>query len=160
MTVQTLIPAPRKIEPARPTERQLTILTQLALGHGNIKAGRAAGVSADTVKRDIQRMYAATGIRTRPGLVGWAYRAGLVPRLYADRAPVTLPRRRAQILDLVARGKHNRAIARELYLTPDTVRTHINLLFKDLDAHSQAQAVALGYEFGLLGDVKPEARAC
>ncbi len=52
-----------------------------------------------------------------------------------------LTRREREIMELIARGMTNRAIAEQLYLAPKTVRNHINRLFAKLNATSRAEAV-------------------
>ena len=48
------------------------------------------------------------------------------------------------------RGKSNGAIGRELYLSADTIKTHAQRLFRKIGANDRAQAVALGFRWGLL----------
>jgi DNA-binding NarL/FixJ family response regulator len=52
-----------------------------------------------------------------------------------------LTRREREIMDLVARGLTNKAIADQLYLAPKTVRNHINRLFAKLGVSNRQQAV-------------------
>lgn len=51
---------------------------------------------------------------------------------------------------MIALGKSNREIARELIVTVGTVKKHINNLFGKLDAHSRTQATARARELGLI----------
>ena len=41
-------------------------------------------------------------------------------------------------------------IARALYLSPNTIKTHSRSIYRKLDASSRAEAVARGRELGLL----------
>jgi len=68
----------------------------------------------------------------------------------ATRAPapdpataVPLTAREREILDLIGQGLRNNEIARRLYITEATVKTHINNLFAKADLHSRAEAVRL-----------------
>ncbi|MEV0403201.1 response regulator transcription factor [Actinoallomurus sp. NPDC050550] len=68
----------------------------------------------------------------------------------ATRAPapgpataVPLTAREREILDLIGQGLRNNEIARRLYITESTVKTHINNLFAKADLHSRAEAVRL-----------------
>jgi DNA-binding NarL/FixJ family response regulator len=65
------------------------------------------------------------------------------------RAP-QLTERERQVLEGMASGKSNGEIGRELYLSEDTVKTHARRLFRKLGAADRAQAVALGFRWGLV----------
>lgn len=67
----------------------------------------------------------------------------------AGTAPA-LTDRELQVLAGMARGQSNREIGRELYLAEDTVKTHARRLFRKLAAADRAQAVAVGFRWGLL----------
>jgi DNA-binding CsgD family transcriptional regulator len=54
--------------------------------------------------------------------------------------------RELEVLALVANGYSTDEIARELWITAETVRTHIRRVLRRLDARTRAQAVAVAYE--------------
>jgi DNA-binding NarL/FixJ family response regulator len=58
--------------------------------------------------------------------------------------------RQVEALDLVSRGYSNAAVARKLFITEDTAKTHLHRLFVALRARSRAHAVRIGFELGLL----------
>lgn len=62
----------------------------------------------------------------------------------------TLTGREVEVLEGMARGKSNAQIGRELYLSEDTIKTHARRLFRKMGAADRAQAVALGFRWGLL----------
>ncbi|MCO4256716.1 response regulator transcription factor [Pseudarthrobacter cellobiosi] len=62
-----------------------------------------------------------------------------------------LTRRELEILQLVATGKGNRAIAAELYLSEKTVARHVSNIFLKLGLSSRAAATSYAYEHGLAG---------
>jgi len=64
---------------------------------------------------------------------------------------VNLTPRQAQILPMLAAGMSNREIGERLYVSRETVKTHIAHMFARMGATSRAQAVALAYQHGLLG---------
>ncbi len=64
--------------------------------------------------------------------------------------PPSLTEREQQVLEGMSRGLSNAAIGKELYLSEDTVKTHARRLFRKLSAADRAQAVALGFRWGLL----------
>lgn len=59
------------------------------------------------------------------------------------------PRERT-LLRLVAHGKTNKAIARELNITPGTVGVGVSRLLGKLDARDRANAVHIGWQIGIL----------
>jgi DNA-binding NarL/FixJ family response regulator len=65
-------------------------------------------------------------------------------------APSPLAARERQVLELVAKGTSNRDIARELFISEATVKTHLSHVFTKLGVTDRAAAVAKGYEQGIL----------
>jgi LuxR family maltose regulon positive regulatory protein len=68
----------------------------------------------------------------------------------ASELPEDLSEREREVLQLIAAGKTNRQIASELFVGVGTVKTHLNNLYRKLDAHSRTQAVARARELDLL----------
>jgi LuxR family maltose regulon positive regulatory protein len=64
--------------------------------------------------------------------------------------PEPLSERELEVLQLIAAGKSNRRISSELFVSVGTVKTHVNNLYRKLDAHSRTQAVARARELELL----------
>ena len=62
--------------------------------------------------------------------------------------------REVEVLDLIARGRANAEIARQLYVSPKTVRNHISNIFTKLQVADRAQAIVRAREAGL-GENKP-----
>jgi DNA-binding NarL/FixJ family response regulator len=50
----------------------------------------------------------------------------------------------------VAAGKSNGQIAADLFVTVGTVKTHLNNLYRKLDAHSRTQALARARDLKLI----------
>ena len=61
-----------------------------------------------------------------------------------------LTERELEVLRLLATGAPNRAIAKELVVTLDTVKRHLSNLFSKLEVANRTQAVARARELGLL----------
>jgi DNA-binding NarL/FixJ family response regulator len=70
----------------------------------------------------------------------------------AVRAPAGEPlsAREREVLGLVARGASNREIARELFISEATVKTHLTHLYAKLGVNDRAAAVSAGYRRGIL----------
>ncbi|RPF36392.1 response regulator transcription factor [Streptomyces sp. TLI_185] len=62
-----------------------------------------------------------------------------------------LSTREREVLALVARGTSNREIARELFISEATVKTHLTHLYAKLGVNDRAAAVATAYQRGILG---------
>ena len=71
-------------------------------------------------------------------------------RSSAASASFGLTRRELEVLQLLGSGKRAGEIAAELGISPKTVSSHIQSMFRKLDVHSRAQAVARAYEYGLV----------
>lgn len=71
-------------------------------------------------------------------------------RLRPGISPPTLTEREQQVLEGMSRGLSNAEIGHELFLSEDTVKTHARRLFRKIGAADRAQAVALGFRWGLL----------
>jgi DNA-binding NarL/FixJ family response regulator len=66
------------------------------------------------------------------------------------RARVRLTDREMDVLRLLDTGASNREIARTLFVTEATVKTHLVHIFAKLDADSRSRALAVARESGLL----------
>jgi two-component system, NarL family, response regulator YdfI len=62
----------------------------------------------------------------------------------------TLTGREIEVLDLLAEGQGNKAIAKRLGISEHTVKFHISSIFSKLNAQSRTEAVTLGARLGLI----------
>lgn len=84
--------------------------------------------------------------------------ASTIAALLTEPTPVAEPTGRAaeltdrerQVLRGLAAGMTNEQIAAELFLSADTVKTHLRRAYKRIGARDRAHAVHLGYQFGVL----------
>jgi DNA-binding CsgD family transcriptional regulator len=65
-------------------------------------------------------------------------------------APRTLTRRELEVLQLAANGATGNAIAQRLVVSPSTVKTHFENIYRKLDVPDRAAAVACGFRAGLI----------
>jgi DNA-binding NarL/FixJ family response regulator len=63
-----------------------------------------------------------------------------------------LTKREREVLTLLARGRSQDEIARELFISSKTVATHLQRTLAKMGVHSRAQAVAVAHRTGLLRD--------
>jgi DNA-binding CsgD family transcriptional regulator len=63
--------------------------------------------------------------------------------------PRSLTPRELEILAEVARGRSNSQIAMKMFISIETVRTHLRHVMEKLGAHGRAHAVAIAYHTGI-----------
>ncbi|GAA3230606.1 response regulator transcription factor [Nonomuraea helvata] len=73
----------------------------------------------------------------------------LTQRIRAPQQQALSPRE-LEVLSLISRGATNREVARKLFITEATVKTHLLHIFGKLEVNDRAAAVAAAYETGLL----------
>ncbi|GAA3474671.1 response regulator transcription factor [Nonomuraea roseola] len=67
-----------------------------------------------------------------------------------SRLPVELTPRELDVLRHIAHGLNNAEIATTLYVTKETVKTHVKNILDKLGARDRTQAAVLAYELGLV----------
>ena len=88
------------------------------------------------------RSVAAGGTYVDPSL-----RPALLSRGATKRVPSLSPRER-EILDMLAKGHTGEDIAGRLYLSPETVRTHVRNAMEKLEANTRVHAIAIALRQG------------
>jgi DNA-binding CsgD family transcriptional regulator len=71
----------------------------------------------------------------------------LPQRLVLEQAPTA---REIEVLQLISDGLVNREIGERLFLSEETVKSHVRHILAKLQARSRAHAVAVGYRRGLI----------
>lgn len=154
----TGIEATREIVEAHPSVRVL-VLTMSEDDESVFTALRAGasgyllkGANEDDIERAVRAIAqgeAIFGASIAKRIIGYfnAPRAA-VPAAAAPPFPALSDRER-EVLNLVADGKTNPEIARELYLSPKTVRNHVSNIFTKLQVADRAHAIARARDAGL-----------
>ena len=115
----------------------LTTFEEPAIVRAAREAGATAFLSKETEPRELARLLRA--ILDDPGR-DWMPRVEL-----PDLTP-----REAQVLRLMARGLSNKGIAKELGLSPETVKDYLLGAFRKLDVRDRVSAVRRASELGLV----------
>jgi DNA-binding NarL/FixJ family response regulator len=121
-----------------------------------LQAGASGFLLKDVVPEELirgVRVVAAGGALLAPSVTQTLIAAFAgAPRL-APGAAVSLsgltPRER-EILTLVGTGRSNAQIAVELFISENTVKTHVGRVFDKLGVHERVQAVIIAYDTGLV----------
>ena len=70
---------------------------------------------------------------------------------------IGLTERESEILSLLSTGMTNRELGSNLYVSENTIKTHLRSLYAKLGVRSRAQAASLAGQ-GILGDHRPQTR--
>jgi DNA-binding NarL/FixJ family response regulator len=109
-----------------------------------LKAGVKGYVRKDSPAEDLLRAIQAA-------LSGDFYvDPALSSTIVLDEGDRTLTARQREILQMLANGMQTDAVARQLGLSTETVRTHTKRILAKLDADTRTQAVAIGIRNGLI----------
>ncbi len=74
--------------------------------------------------------------------------AATLPRASEPAADDELTPREVDVLRLIAAGRSNREIARDLFVSEATVKTHVNRIFAKTGSRDRAQAIRYAYTHG------------
>lgn len=99
------------------------------------------------------RLVLAGGIYVPPQAIGMEPSARAAPpaalAVPKSLEELRLTERQRQVLQLIAQGKPNKTIARELQIAEPTVKAHVTEILRALRASSRAQAMVTARRFGL-----------
>jgi DNA-binding NarL/FixJ family response regulator len=141
-------------------DRELALLMLVGEQHRNtryVASALAGGVHGLVLKsaEPTQLVEAIRAVHTERRYLD----AALAPILTAPRSTIArmanplrqpLSRREYQVLQLIADGLENQAIAKILYVSVETVRTHVKSILRKLSARDRTHAVAVAFRSGVL----------
>jgi two-component system, NarL family, response regulator LiaR len=76
--------------------------------------------------------------------------ARLMREMRAPENPEALTERETEVLELIARGKANKQIARELFIGEATIKSHVHSILSKLNVKSRTQAALYAVNVGLV----------
>jgi DNA-binding NarL/FixJ family response regulator len=103
--------------------------------------------SSETTIRDaVETALGARGLEPKAALPR-VFRQFLDAQHWVSESPVNrLSLREREVLALLGRGWSNESIGSALYISPHTVRTHVQNILEKLDLHSRLEAATLAME--------------
>jgi DNA-binding NarL/FixJ family response regulator len=154
------------------SKRELEVLRLFADGNTEPGIGAALHLSRNTVKTYLRRIGAKLGVKSRSDAVRVAFRRGLIPdRRRATpssasmqdgrdgiegaglrRDPPPLSKRELAVLRRFADGANEQAIADELTISRNTVKTYLHRICEKLEATSRSDAMRIAFLHGLIPD--------
>jgi two-component system, NarL family, response regulator LiaR len=115
---------------------------------GAVKAGAIGYLLKDTQAEELHRAIrgAAEGrVQLAPEAA-----AKLMREVRAPESPEALTQRETEVLKLLALGKANKQIARDLYVEEKTVKSHVSSILRKLGVKSRTQAALHAVRTGLV----------
>ena len=104
-----------------------------------VDAVRVAAAGDSLLSPSVTRRIIADLVRSRPA-----------PRKRDQAVIDSLTEREREVLVTIANGRSNAQIARELFVSEATVKSHVSRIIAKLGVSSRTQAVAFAYENGLV----------
>jgi DNA-binding NarL/FixJ family response regulator len=158
------VEATRRIRASRP-QTQVVVLTTYSDDDsiiGALQAGALGYLTKDATRAEIGRavLAAAAGQAVldpavQQRLLSAAVRAPAEPAGPGAAGDDELTPRETEVLGLIAAGKSNREIARALFVSEATVKTHVNRIFAKTGSRDRSQAVHYAYTRGYAGPSTP-----
>ena len=109
-----------------------------------LEAGARGYLLKDTTSEEL-----VTAIRTIHG--GDRYLPPAIACRLADRlVRPTLTPRELDVLRLIAKGRTNKELASAMFVSEETVKTHVKSLFQKLGVHDRAEAVSVSLKRGII----------
>jgi DNA-binding NarL/FixJ family response regulator len=134
---------------ARHPELGIVVLTMYAGDEqviGALDAGASAFIPKSAPAQEV--MAAARHAAVAPGTFSAADLAGVLRRASSSRVQLTA--REREVLALLAQGMPVAAIAKQLFISQSTTKSHIARLYEKLEAGNRAHAMVNAMRLGLL----------
>jgi DNA-binding NarL/FixJ family response regulator len=151
------VEATRRIRASHP-QTQVVVLTTYSDDDsiiGALQAGALGYLTKDATRAEIGRavLAAAAGQavldpEVQQRLLSAAVRAPAAPSGGQGEDEGDLTPRESEVLRLIATGRSNREIARALFVSEATVKTHINRIFAKTGSRDRTQAMRYAYTHG------------
>ena len=109
-----------------------------------LEAGARGYILKDTTREEI--IEAVRQVHAGHRFLPPAIAARLADRMIRP----TLTPRELDVLRLVSRGRTNKEIAAAMFVSEETVKSHMKGLFQKLGVHDRAEAIAVALQRGLL----------
>ena len=123
--------------------------------HDALRAGASGFLLKDTRPRDL--LHAIEVVAAGQAMLAPTATLRLIQEFTARRPQPARPgllgdlaEREREVLILVARGRSNDEIARDLVISPLTAKTHVRNVLAKLECRDRAALTALAYESGLI----------
>jgi len=152
------VEATRRIRADHPAT-QVVVLTTFADDEsivGALRAGVIGYLTKDAGRDHIRRALEAAACGQAvldPEVQARLVEVATLPATGAGSGPLPdgLTEREAEVLRLIAAGRSNAEIGRELFVSEATVKTHVNRIFAKTGSRDRAQAIAYAHRRGLVG---------
>jgi DNA-binding NarL/FixJ family response regulator len=151
------VEATRRVRASHP-RTQVVVLTTYSDDEsiiGALRAGALGYLTKDATRAEIGRavLAAAAGQavldpEVQQRLLSAAVRAPAAPAGGPAPDDNDLTPRESEVLRLIAGGKSNREIARALFVSEATVKTHVNRIFAKTGSRDRGQAMRYAYQHG------------
>jgi DNA-binding NarL/FixJ family response regulator len=119
-----------------------------------VEAGATGYLLKDTPRDDLFRAIRAAA--KGESFLTPAVATRLIGRVKTPPVEDTLSDREVEVLTLVAQGASNKGIAKQLWISEATVKTHLIHIFGKLGVSDRTAAVTVGLERGILRLGRPE----
>jgi DNA-binding NarL/FixJ family response regulator len=107
------------------------------LAHAVVDTGVSAVIPTSSHVDDVLRTLASVAEgRT-------SFPASVLAGLNGPREPHGLSRRQVEVLEQLAAGRSNQEIARQLFISPNTVKFHVRAIYDRMGVHNRVEAARL-----------------
>lgn len=142
----SLAVAVKRVSPAT----RILLLVGGPLPRRRLRAALEAGCEGILLERRLGLGHELTALRTILGGDRYLDQGIGTVGPPVERPHQPLSRREGEVLQGVAEGRYNHEIAAAIYVSVDTVKTHLRNVLTKLGARDRAHAVAIGLALGLI----------